>query len=284
MLTGIAATLALIVMGQTAARTAPAVEEAPPPTQIRLDFQNQTLAEIVEGINAQSPGSLAISTQRDRRLPGEIPLPATPRPRFSLHEPKPVTFWEAVERVERASGTLALAGNTGKGIHSMILFPASPGRGFIHHDGVLRIMVTGTYYLSAYQFAPHFFNQPGLPQPNRDGSSRQPVVYINLLITAEPRLKILGLPETVADEAVDDRGRGLLNVTPWRESRRKPHRGPKGFSNEDFAQVVIKGLDDPGKTIKRLRGKLSVELSDHDSGSPARIVEASFDFRDIPLP
>jgi hypothetical protein len=239
------------------------------PSEIRLDFQDRTLAEIVDGINAQAPGSVAIRPGRTNRFSGQEPAPR----RFSIRE--------AIDRVGRATQTRPNSEGS-----SIRLVPASPDRGFAYNDGAFRVIVRGTSYSSAYQFAPHFFliREHGLEQPRRDGSSRRPVLFAQLTVTAEPRLKVHGPVELVVVEAVDERGRTLLDVIPWRQSLKNPQKRFTGFPNEEHLTMSLKALDDPGKRIKRLRGSVSLEVSAPAPGSPRTVAEVSFDFTDIPMP
>jgi len=278
--------MALIAVGQADVKAEKASEAKGVlrPTEIRLDFQDRTLAEIVEGINAQAPGLVALRPEARNRLPGEQPKPALPPRRFSLRESEPVSFWEAIDRVCRATETLPVSGDSANGGLCISIVPASPDRGFVCNDGAFRVVVSGTSYSSAFQFAPYFFHQPGLEQPKRDGSSRRPVVSAHLTVTAEPRLNIHGPVAMLVRDAVDDRGRSLLDVVPWRQSWKNPSGGPKGLPNEEQFAVPMKALDDPGKVIKRLKGSLSVEVSARAPGSPSTVVKVAFDFADVPMP
>jgi hypothetical protein len=254
------------------------------PTEIRLDFQDRALAEIVDGINAQTPGLIALRPEPRSPFPRQRPRPANPPRRFSLREPRPVSFWEAVDRVGRATETWPVSGNGTDGRLRIHLVPASPDRGFVSHDGAFRVIVSGTSYTSAFQFAPYFFHQPGLEQPKRDGSSRRPIVSVHLTVTAEPRLTIHGPIELVVHEAVDDRGRSLLPAVPYRQSWTNPSGGPKGWPNEEHIAVPLMTLEDPGKRIQRIQGSVSLLVSARETGSPQIVAKVTFDFADIPLP
>ena len=144
------------------------------------------------------------------------------------------------------------------------------------------MVLTGTSYVSNFQFAPHFLNQPGLEQPRADGSSRRSVVNFNLTIMAEPRLQIIRPVELVVREAADDRGRSLIPAVPWRESLSKSPA--RSFPNQEHVWIGLKPLDDPGKRIKRLAGSVTLEVSPSLPGSPSATIAVGFDFADVPLP
>ena len=136
----------------------------PAPTRLSLDFRDRTLAEIVDGLNARGPTMLAVGRTPGARLPRERRSPAR-RPGTPFVEPEPVTFWEAVDRVARATQSWPASGNTPAGKLGILLVPDSPDRGFAANDGAFRVVVTGTHYSSRFQFSPYFYNQPGLEQP-----------------------------------------------------------------------------------------------------------------------
>jgi hypothetical protein len=256
------------------------------PTPVRLDFQERSLAEIVEGINAQAPGSLELPSGPQGRIRGGPAAPGPAPRRYSLREAKPVTFWEAVDRVARASHTLPVSAYSSRGgrARCVQLVPASPDRGFVCNDGAFRVIVRGTFYDSGLQFAPYFFNQPGIEQPKPDGTSRRPRLSAGLTVAAEPRLKIHRPVALEIREAVDDQGRSLLEAVPWRHTWKGPEGVVRAPGSEQQIVVPLKVLEEPGKTIQRLRGTVTVEVSAHTSTGPTALAEVAFDFADVPLP
>jgi hypothetical protein len=252
------------------------------PTRIRLDFRDRTLAEIVDGINAQGPPILASRPGSRVHIGGEQARPEPPPRRYSLSEPGPVTLWEAVEGVGRATETLPVLGNLPGGGLGILLRPGSSNRGFFCNDGAFRVELNGTSYVSDLAFAPDSYNQPSLEQPRPDGSSRRPSLSVGLIVLAEPRLKILGPVELVVREAVDDRGCSLFPAVPWRQSLTRPPN--HGLTNGEFLGIPLKPLDDPGKRIKRLAGTVALEVSEGRAGSAVATVEVGFDFANVPLP
>jgi hypothetical protein len=199
-----------------------------------------------------------------------------------VREREPVTFWEAVDHIGRATQTFPMSGNMPNGRLSVLLEPASADRGFASNEGAFRVVVTGTYYTSNFGFAPHFYNQPGFEQPKTDGSSRQPILSATLLIMAEPRLRIVRPVELVVREAVDDRGRNLIPAVPWRQSL---SQGPaRSLPNQEFVGVRLKPMEDAGQRIKHLAGSIIIEAADGRAGSPGAMVEVGFEFAGVPLP
>lgn len=273
------------------------------PTRIRLDLREKTVAEIVDAINAETKGSPAVHHQAgsfargmpqapgrhtsadpgfnlfDRDMPQ---APGSASQRYSVVEPAPIPFWEAVDRVGLATRTWPETGNLPRGGRGILLIPASADRGFAVNDGAFRVVLTSVYYASGFQFAPHFFNQDGVEQPRTDGSSRHPRLTASLAISAEPRLKIIRPVELVVREAIDDRGRALIPAVPWRQSLEKP--SARGFPDQEGVGIPLRPLDDPGRSIKRLAGSLALEVGEAPPGSATAMVELRFDFADVPMP
>jgi hypothetical protein len=270
----------LFMAAQAQAEKASEVGGALAPTRIRLDAEDKTVAEIVDGINGQGPEMLAV-----RPEPRGFPRGADrrfPEARYSVREREPVTFWEAVDHIGRTTQTFPLFGNMPSGRLGVFLKPASADRGFTCNEGAFRVVVTGTYYTSNFGFAPHFYNQPGFEQPKTDGSSRQPTLSATLLIMSEPRLRIVRPFELVVRKAIDDRGRSLIPAAPWRQSL--THGPGQSFSNQEFVGVPLKPMDDPGQRIKHLAGSIIIEAAEGRGGSPGAMVDVGFEFADVPLP
>jgi hypothetical protein len=270
----------LLMAAQVQAEKASEAGGALAASQIRLNAREKTLAEIVDGINAQGPEMLAVF-----REPHDLPQAAKPisrEARYSFGERGPVTFWEAVDRIGSATQTFPISGNMPSHKLGVILKPASVKRGFACNDGAFRVMVTGTHYTSNFWFSPIFYNQPGIEQPKTDGSSRRPILAAALLIMAEPRIRIVRPVELVVREALDDRGRNLIPAVPWRQSL---SQGPaRSFPNQEFVPVPLKPMDDAGERIKHVAGSVIIEAADGRAGAPGALVKIRFDFADVPLP
>jgi hypothetical protein len=275
--------MALLLAAQV--RTEPGIQKASEakgwlaPTRIRLDVQDRTIAEIVSGIDAQAPGMLAIRTDGVGTFGRGGPDLSTRR--YSIREPGTVTFWEAIDRIGRETETYPVTGNAPGRERVILLAPASADRGFAVHDGAFHVRLTGTSSVSNFQFAPHFYHQPGLEQPRADGSSRRRVLAAQMLVMAEPRLFIIGPEELVVREAVDDRGRSLIPSAPWRQALEKsPGRS---FPNQEHIAIPLRIQDEPSRRIKRLTGSVTLRVAPQ-GGAPIARVEVGFDFAEVPLP
>jgi hypothetical protein len=256
------------------------------PIEVRLDFQDRTLAEIVAGINAQGPKMLAIDDVAMHYA--EI----SPLRRFTVRAPGPLTFWEAVDRIAAATETRPVGGRGSASVPCIGLVPASRDRGFVCHDGAFRIAVTGTSYERTIQLAP--LNPSERPVPGAYRPRDKTYLAVHLAVLSEPRLLILFYQDLVIREATDERGRSLIPVVPWRLSLKdswnhapKEPRLPDVRLVPDGTEISIplELLNEPARRIKRLRGSISVGVAS-GRGPEASLtpVQSSFDFADIPLP
>ncbi len=170
--------------------------------------------------------------------------------------------------------------------------PASRDRGFACHDGAFRIAVTGTSYERTIQLAP--LNPSERPVPGVYRPRDKTYLAVHLGVRSEPRLMILFYHDLLIREAIDERGRSLIPVVPWRLSLKdswnhapKEPRLPDVRSVPDGTEIAIplELLDGPARRIKRLEGSLSIGVaSGYGPEASLTPVELSFDFADIPLP
>ena len=151
------------------------------PTRLRLDFQDRTLAEIVDGINAQGPAVAGAPPRAAARSPGRGRRPSRRPPRDSRSAsrgPSPTGRPSTVSAGRRRPGPPRSTAPTAAS--ASILVPPRPTAGSRRTTGPSASCVDGPYRSSRFQFAPYFFNQPGLEQPRADGSSRRPLLVARL--------------------------------------------------------------------------------------------------------
>jgi hypothetical protein len=258
-------------------------------TPIRLDVTDRTLAEIVEQINAQAPASVTFRPESTIAIGGELPKPPRPPRRFTLHEPKPMSFWQAIDRVCGATSTWpspeTQPGPGGRAAdRRVVLVPASSDRGFVCNDRVFRMALTGLVYMRDVRFAPVQWPQPARAQAGRDGPSDLTFFTADLHITAEPRLKIERLGRLTMRDAIDDQGRNLVRTGSRSQFPNVPlgviHQG--GMSA--WLPLELSYPENPGKVIKRLSGSVSALVSLRDAGSRAVGTDMTFEFTDVPMP
>ena len=239
---------------------------------IRLDVADQPLISVVEGFGFPSPSRLAWHPNTPRFRPAAARHVPRIGPRHLLGGDRP-------RRTRNAD--LACLGQHAQPRPG---HPPRPGLARPRIREQRRSLPRGRQrdvLPSNFQFAPYFYNQPGFEQPKADGSSRQPYLAAQLMVMAEPRLRIVSPVELIVREAVDDRGRSLIPVTPWRQAL-KPSPG-QSYPNQQYVPIPLEILADPGKQIKRLAGSVSIDVADRKPGSPIATVEVRFDFADVPL-
>jgi hypothetical protein len=268
------------------------------PTRIRLDFDNRTLAEIVAEINARAPESVMLPPEPTDQVVGLPPRPTGPQRRLTLHEPGTVPFWEGIDRIckvaERWPGiavmrnpSAPLGAGAGPQIGpnpKVILVPTSGDRGFACNDGAFRIVVARLSYGRDIRFAPTNFPQPGVENSILDRPGDLTFFTAELIIMAEPRLKIDRLGDLTVHEATDDRGQSLLIAG----SASQPLKDRPGLIPLDAAStsvpLTLSYPRVPGKRIKRLRGTLLLEVSARKARQPTVATVVAFDFSDVPMP
>ena len=243
-----------------------------------------------ERLNAQAPASVAC--RAESKVPIGVELPKTPPPtrRFTLHEPKTVSFWEAIDRVCCATSSWPWAemqpGPAGREPSwRVVLAPAAADRGFVCNDGAFRVALTGLFYVRTVKYATASWPQPDRPQAGGNGPSDLSLFSADLLVMVEPTMRIEHLGGTTIRHAVDDLGRSLIRAhSTGRESASVPqgviHQG--GMSM--WVPLSLGYPHNPGKLIRRLGGSISVRLSLRAAGSRAADTDVNFQFSDVPMP
>ena len=279
--------LALLVAGQGRAEVkAEKAAEAGgwlAPTRIRLDFRDRTARRDRrrdQRPGAEDAGAFAPNRGADDPASGEIRAP--PR-RYSLVEPEPVTFWEAVDRVARATQTWPASGNMPVGGLGILLAPASADRGFAYER---RGLPRGADRDILREQLPV---RPALLQPARPGA------------TEGRRVE----PAAGRERQPDDHGRASPpDHSPGRAGRPRGGRrpGPQSDPGRALARVAeqVPGPQLPQRGARR--GSASSRWTIPASGSsgwrgasrsrsrracpvrPVRLIAVGFDFADVPLP
>jgi hypothetical protein len=283
--------IALLTVAQAQPDTqralAPAAEILLEPTRVRLDFDNRTLAEIADGLSAQGASPVVVPSDSAVRIGGELPKPSPPPRRFHVHEPGAVTFWEAIDRVCRATSSWAWV-ETPRApvgpatVPRVVLAPASADRGFVCNDGAFRIVVYSLFYARDIVLAPPFL--PAHEPAGRGAPSDNATFAADLFIMAEPRLRIQQFGNLKIRQAIDDKGHDLVRASPIRQ----PSKVQDGVISHDGASVWLSVTlhypVDPGTLIKRLSGSVSAQVSARAAGAHSVATELAFDFAAVPMP
>jgi hypothetical protein len=289
----IVTSMALVALAQ--AQPGPGGSAAPgatgvlAPNRIKMDFDDRTLAEIVEGLNAQVASSVVIRPESKVQIGGELPKPSPPPRRFTVHERSAVTFWEAIERVCRATSSWpsveALPGAAGRSPTArVVLAPASADRGFACNDGAFRAVLTRLFYVREVRLAPAYLSGQAGDHASRDGPSDETTFAAELIIMAEPRLRFERVGDLTIGRAIDDQGN---NLTRARQARQAP-KVQDGVISQDGGSVWLPLLlnypGEPRKLIKQLAGRVSVQVSTRQKEGQTVATDVVFDFADVPMP
>ena len=218
--------------------------------------------------------------------------------RFTLRETGTVPFWEAIDRVCRTtqrwpgiavfrdqSGPLPVPGAPSVAPDpKVVLVPASRDRGFAYTDGAFRIVIVRLSYGRDIRFSPALFPQPGADVSSHDRPADESFFSAELIIMAEPRLRIDRVGDLTVHEAIDDRGQSLIAGASVRQAL----SGRQGAIPPDGAAISVPVAlgypGEPGKWIKRLRGALPLEVSERKAGLKRMATVVNFGFADIPMP
>lgn len=267
---------------------APGVASGPArPTMVKLDGGPLVLADHVARLNQQGPNRLELA--HDPQKPPDEVLMARDQfkarhvPRgYRFSEPGPITFWSAVDQLCTATQRRPVLQREPRS--QVLLVPASPDRGFVVHDHAFRLAVVSVSYERSGQV--HAASSGSAPGENASGQrlSTDPNRFtVRLLITPEPRLKIVNVVGSAIQSAVDDHDRSLLIPDAGRA-------GPAGATTDvayydvgTYLSLRLLYHDQPGKVIRRLIGDVTLKCVELDGTSPTEGT-ANFEFRDIPMP
>lgn len=271
----LAITGALLVVGQG--------QNSFPPSMVKLDFEQKTVAEVIRAIDAAGPNRIAIDFTTAGRLGPRGPRgPERPEDTrlFRFHEDKPITFWSALDQICRA-GQLMPELQT-MPARRIALRPASHDRPFVSIDGSFRASISSVSYSRGIEFSPYFTVPPDRPNAPTSAAGSGERFAVNVIVLPEPRLNPQGFVALTVLEAVDDRGHSLVSADSARQGpENSPAHGQRG--REIFMPVLLRYPDQSGKRIKRL--KLVATLDVAPPGTPvSSTTEVHFEFTDVPMP
>ncbi|WP_406696092.1 hypothetical protein V5E97_34375 [Singulisphaera sp. Ch08] len=235
------------------------------PTMVALNFQDQTLAEVIRSFSEQSGIKMAIYPE---------PSPALLQKRITLQESAPLPFWKALDRLCEAGQLQYNFGMHGMPNANESVFPlfAGGGRpaGPMSDNGPFRVNLGGLHYQRHVQFLssgqPLPSNRIVLPQnpaeAKRPDFNLTEEFYAQIQVAAEPRLSVTQRGALKLLEAVDDRGQSLLipETNTLTQQRQSGYFGLSAGPNLHL-QAPLHRPEQPGQKIKRLRGVLPVVVA-----------------------
>ncbi len=262
------------------------------PTMVRLDFKDRPLAEVIDEFGRRVGVSVEPSDQSWRYRQPQV-RPPWPDRRISVEAPDPLPFWEATDRLCRVGGLRRPYAETASSpevaFGRLLLAPgtATPPRSDFGPFRVelLRIcrerdidLVPGRYTTYRF-FNPNFsrFGRPGFgPDMNE---LRSATFFAELLLSVEPRLRIVGSASFERLKATDAQGRSVLPDPTAEEVQGKaemlrmnPHLDPglhpelrfgSGYSTSSptqLTQMMLAVSTPPGARLAELKGVVAVAV------------------------
>lgn len=278
MRTGLGIAAGLIVVALAACRPVAVptdgADPAAEPKMVRLDFTDRPVAEVLDRIATRGGYNVTLHKDVDR---------VTRDRRINLKEDRPVPFWEALERLDRAAGLVIDNERGFGGAPSLTLSPLRGVRGPVVIAGLFRCELLEVAHLRTLAFgaeAPP--NTQGRTVPTRNGDVGPEIgptiesLRVRIEIRPEPRgvmLRPAGEPRF--DHATDDRGRDMRS-----DPARQKGIGDMlitGGAGAFVAEMTLDLPDPSGASIRTLRGVVPVDVG-------GRKVDVEFTFANIPLP
>ncbi len=239
------------------------------PTMVRLDFKDDSLADVVQALAQQTGMKLSLFPEN---------LPRWKQERVNLQEAEPLPFWKAVDRLCAAASLqidLEPRGFPTRNPPTLVLtdritHPVHP----ISDHGPFRVSLVGLEFQRHVGFAvvmPRVRANPG--QAERPAAQRdlapplpKPVTSVQcsvqLQLTAEPRLSVSQTGALQILEARDDQGNSMRMdslgspVLP----RNVDYLGGS-CSSVVHVRAPLNRPENPGRTIKILRGSVPLRIT-----------------------
>jgi hypothetical protein len=212
-------------------------------TKVRLDFEDTSLPTVAETLRAQTGFPVVIG-----------PDEALRERRVTLHAPRPVPFWEALDRLEAVCGVRHHPGapfSPAPCEPTVVLGPAE-GPPVPASDA-------GPFRVHLVRLARH--RQVTPVRPPADVKYRE-TLSADLQVFAEPHLAVNQTGPVFLGEAVDDRGRDLRPDPPVgpAPSRPRPPRFEEGHAFLFSMSVPLKPAAEPAGRLQRLKGYVPISV------------------------
>ncbi len=216
------------------------------PTLITLDLKDRPLTDAVKAIADQAGIKLALSPENS---------PAW-RTRVNLQASAPVPFWKALDHLCVAGNLQYNLGMQGSSRNREPILSLSAGKkppaGPISDLGPFRVQLTDLDFHRRVSFAAG-------PRPTEEFS-------MVVQLVAEPRLAVSQSGPIRIVEAQDDRGQSMSLPSAGAATSR--HSGYFGMSTGPVVQLQahLKRPEQPGATIRKLRGTIPIEVATRKPG------------------
>ncbi len=240
------------------------------PTMIRLDYRDRPLSEVVASLSDQTGISL--------QLVPENPALWESR-KVTLESPIPLPFWVALDRLCQAAQIrhgLEAGGPIDLRTSSLQLYAGDPTTDApLSDSGPFRSIVTRIHHETSRLFGQAgrrgmlgggavIIGQRGQEIEAATGNGpgqRSEQFYVQIQVMSEPRMAISQGGVVKLEECIDDKGQSLVppQASPS-TTRSSGYYGMNAMTSLQ-TQVALVYPDQPGRTIKRLRGSMPVILA-----------------------
>ena len=220
------------------------------PTMVQLKAGDRPISEVARSIGQQAGVSIEISQQ-------------APEQSINAREPKPIPFWDAVEKLGLGRGFLQNPGPAGS--HAVSLQfggfePAYPTT----ISGPFRITLEGLHeHRDRLLILGPWVNGDGANQGiaiPRTASERQARFFIDVGMTIEPRMWFTQEGPARVIEAVDNLGQSLLRREAGRVEADYSMYHNGGGVSQGRTQLDLAMPERPGRSIARLRAAIPVAI------------------------
>jgi hypothetical protein len=260
------------------------------PTLVRLDFHDRPLSEVIEEIGRRAgisvtPGNAPSMPRRPQDRP------SWPDRRITLEAPDPLPFWEAIDRLCRAGGLRRpypphLHGPEDR-FGRLVLEPgqASPPRTDVGPFRVELLRICRERDLDLTPGLAPFIHRQMVISAGGPGSGaeakeiRSSSFFAELLISAEPKLRILGESSLERLKAVDGQGHSVLRessaearqaqlelfrinpqIDPMLHPELRFGAGSRISAPAQFRAILLADSTPPGTRLAELKGVIAVAV------------------------
>lgn len=207
------------------------------PSLVPLNYRDVPMAEVIRDISHKTGCRLRIYELRKDWL----------AERITLHEPKPVPFWKAVDRLCQTGRFQYNLGSDAGGASVSLFRGETSGPASDH--GAFRVQLVAILLDHRYRWL-HLGSDASLPRTARDEDRDNS--FIRLQVMVEPRMMIRNDDPLRNLSVIDDLGQSLLAADP--DSRQDHHDFGLTPTAYVVGQVPLEPAGRPGRMIRKLRG------------------------------
>ena len=227
---------------------------------VRLDFEDAPLPNVIRSFAEQTGIKLSL-------VPETSPLWANRR--VTLRAGAPLPFWKAIDRLCEAARLHYLEGTHLPGGREPT-FPLFDGSDRplmpVSDYGPFRVGVVGIHFQRDFSFVTPDQarrTRPGQGVAAKPAATLNEQFYVQLQVTAEPRLSVAQGGTMTITEALDERGNRLINPPTPANGMTERVSGYFGFAPGPVVQLqgALNRPRQAGATIKRLKGMIPLAVS-----------------------